>query len=287
MAVTTKTKKSSKKSAPRTAAGASAKSKPSKAAVPAQATKIAKPRITLAQVMTALQKAGSEQTRKTYLRQGAKEPLFGVRFGTLKPLLKAIGVDHELAIALWETGNLDARNLAVKIVDPQQMTAKDLDHWAKWDVPRTCGGYVAVVASEGPHAMARAKAWLASQDVVVRATGWTLVGMLAMRNESVPDSWFSERVPEIEKQIHNAPNALREPLNMALIQIGCRNAALRKLATAAAKRIGKVDVDHGATACKTPDAVAYIDKTWTHSTSKGFASPAAHERSRESPRLRC
>jgi hypothetical protein len=43
--------------------------------------------------------------------------------------------------------------------------------------------------------MSRAKAWLASQDVVVRATGWTLVGMLAMRDESAPDSWFSERVP--------------------------------------------------------------------------------------------
>jgi hypothetical protein len=111
--------------------------------------------------------------------------------------------------------------------------------------------------------------------------------MLAMRDESAPDSWFSERVPEIEKVIHTAPNALREPLNMALIQIGCRNAALRKLATTAAKRIGKVDVDHGATACKTPDAATTIDKTWAHSTSRGFDSPAAHERSRESPRLRC
>jgi hypothetical protein len=74
---------------------------------------------------------------------------------------------------------------------------------------------------------------------------------------------------------------------MTVILIGSRNVALRKAATAAAKRIGKVDVDHGDTACKTPDAASYIEKTWTHSMSKGFDSPAAHERSREPQRLRC
>jgi hypothetical protein len=36
--------------------------------------------------------------------------------------------------------------------------------------------------------------------------------------------------------------------------------ALRKKATDVAKRIGKVDVDHGDTSCKTPDAVEYIEK---------------------------
>ncbi len=35
-------------------------------------------------------------------------------------------------------------------------------------------------------------------------------------------------------------------------------ATLKKLE--AATRIGKVDVDHGQTSCKTPDAVPYIEK---------------------------
>ena len=74
---------------------------------------------------------------------------------------------------------------------------------------------------------------------------------------------------------------------MALITIGGRNAALRKVATAAAKRIGKVDVDYGDTACKTPDAGPYIAKMWAHATAKKFASPAAQERARESLRTRC
>ena len=36
---------------------------------------------------------------------------------------------------------------------------------------------------------------------------------------------------------------------------------LQKKAIAAAKRIGKVEVDHGETGCKTPDAASYIAKT--------------------------
>jgi hypothetical protein len=76
-------------------------------------------------------------------------------------------------------------------------------------------------------------------------------------------------------------------MNSALIQIGCRSVALRKAALAAAKRIGKVEVDYGDTACETPDAAEKIEKAWAHSTSKGFTSPAEHERSRESMRTRC
>src|SRR2546422_323984 len=89
---------------------------------PARAAKAPAARMTLAQVMSALEKEGSAQTKKTYLRHGAPEPMFGVSFATLKTLYKRIGVDHELACALWDTGNFDARNLAYKIVDPQRLT---------------------------------------------------------------------------------------------------------------------------------------------------------------------
>ena len=62
---------------------------------------------------------------------------------------------------------------------------------------------------------------------------------------------------------------------------------MRKSVTAVAKRIGKVEIDYGDTACKTPEAVPTLEKTWAHATSKGFESPAAQERARESMRTRC
>jgi hypothetical protein len=64
----------------------------------------------------------------------------------------------------------------------------------------------------------------------------------------------------IEKEIHRSPNWARRAMNGALISIGVAKPTLRKKAIDAAKRIGKVEVDHGETSCKTPEAVAYIDK---------------------------
>ena len=87
-------KKASPKAVPRKAA-------PTKAASPKAPAKAArtKERMTLAEVMRELETAGSAQTRKTYARHGAREPMFGVSFATLKALTKRIGVDHELAVA--------------------------------------------------------------------------------------------------------------------------------------------------------------------------------------------
>ena len=212
--------------------------------------------------------------------------MFGVSFATLKTLVKRIGVDHDLALALWDTGNHDARNLALKIADPAAMTPEDLDRWAA-DPQAMCAGYVGMLAAEGPHAAAKAAEWLASPDGPTRCSGWALLAQMTSHDETSPDAWFLKRLAEIERTIHTAPNSERAAMNMGVIAIGCRNAALRKAATAAAKRIGKVEVDHGDTACKTPDAAEYIAKTWAHSTSKGFESPAAHERSRELMRIRC
>ncbi len=263
------------------------KSKTPAAKAPKPAGKSAPVRLSLNEVMSALEKVGTAQARKTYARHGGKEPMFGVSFADLKILMKRIKVDHELALALWATGNLDARNLAVKVADPLSMSVKDLDAWASEETARMCGGYVAHLAAEGPHGRSRADAWLASPSAGRRVFGWLLAGILAMRDEDLPTDWFTARLATIEKGIHAAPNAEREAMNSALISIGCRDAALRKAAVAAAKRIGPVDVDHGDTDCKTPLAADSIEKAWAYSTAKGFASPAAQERSRESTRTRC
>src|SRR5688572_13647086 len=119
------------------------------------------PRMTLAEAMSALEAAGSAQTRKTYARHGAPEPMFGVSFAALKTLLKRIKVDHDLARALWDTGNYDARNLAVKVADPARMSPTDLDAWAQEPTARGSASYVAHLAVEGPHGRKIVAQWLA------------------------------------------------------------------------------------------------------------------------------
>ena len=196
--------------------------------------------------------------------------------------IESHGVYYKMA--LRDRSRLDA----VDTAGVARMSPADLERWVKDDAAaRAFCGYIAMLASEGAHAVTQAEAWLGAKDEAARVTGWRLLGQLAQRDESLPDAWFEKRLAELERTLHAAPNAERAAMNQAVILIGCRSAALRKVAVAAAQRIGAVAVDHGDTACKTPDAESHIEKAWTHSTAKGYETPAAHERSREPLRLRC
>jgi hypothetical protein len=244
--------------------------------------------VTLAEALAELEAAGTEQARKTYRRHGAEEPMFGVSFATLKGLMKRIDVDHELALALWETGNFDARNLAMKIVDSSRLDTSALDRWAREaSAALSCGDYAAALPAEGPLGVEKADAWRRSPDSGLRRAAWPLISQLALRDERTPDVYFEGVLDEIVANIHAAPNGLRSGMNRAVIAIGCRSPRLRELALAAADRIGVVEVDHGDTACETPDARAAIEKAWAYAASKTFASPAAQERGRDLPRRRC
>jgi hypothetical protein len=57
-------------------------------------------------------------------------------------------------------------------------------------------------------------------------------------------------------------------MNNAIIAIGVRDHRLERAALAVAAAVGRVDVDHGETNCKTPDAASYIRKTLDHRRAK-------------------
>ncbi|MCE2753398.1 MAG: DNA alkylation repair protein [Pirellula sp.] len=283
-------KKPSKNAFPPSAAKvvkpATSKSAAKPVAVKPAAAKVPAARMSLSEVMAILEKLGTEQTRKTWARHGAKGPMFGVLFGELFKLMKRIDVDHELARELWATGNVDARNLAMKIADPMAMTPSELDRWAIENPLRMCNLYIATLAAEGPHARSKLHEWMNSSNESLLASGWTLLGRLSDLDESFPEDQLLSGIESIEKSIHSAPNDVKSDMNRTLITIGGRSSATRKAVLAAAKRIGEVTVDHGQTACKTPDVAQAVEKSWARSEAK-FGSPAAHERSMKSMRRRC
>ena len=91
----------------------------------------------LPQVMQALAAKGSESIKRIFLRHGAKEPLFGVKVGDMKPIAKQLKGRQELALELYATGNGDAQYLAGMIADGRRMTVGQLDAWAEgatWDM---------------------------------------------------------------------------------------------------------------------------------------------------------
>ena len=129
------------------------------------------------------------------------------------------------------------------------------------------------LASQTELAREKAESWRKSDDEWTGRTGWHLIGQLAMKDSQLLNSYFEECLETIEKEIHSRKNRVRDAMNNALIAIGIRNSELETLALAAAQRIGKVEVDHGETGCKTPDAAEYIRKTLARRSQKSTKSP--------------
>ncbi|EJQ39129.1 hypothetical protein IEC_02087 [Bacillus toyonensis] len=214
----------------------------------------------LEEVMQQLEKYGTEQNRKTYKNHGAKEPLFGVSFANLKLLKKKIEKDHDLAISLWETKNMDAMTLATYILEPKNVTSEQLNSWIR-DVDYYCLMDVLMTAiCTSPIAIERMDEWTKSDDEWIGRAGWSLLANIAIKNKKLDDNFFMPYLEEIKVHIHNEKNRKREAMNSALIAIGIRNEALEQQAIEIAREIGKVKIDHGATSCKTPDAEPYIKK---------------------------
>src|SRR4051794_13747733 len=130
--------------------------------------------MTCTEVMAQLQKLGTEQTRKTWLRHGAPQnKFFGVKVGDLKLIQKKIKVDHKLALELFATGNADAQYLAAFIADDAAFTKKDLQKWADTASWRMISEYsVPWVAAGSPHGWDMAHKWIASKKEPVASAGW-------------------------------------------------------------------------------------------------------------------
>ncbi len=223
--------------------------------------------MTYKDLMQELKTFGSEQTRKTYRRHGIQGEMYGVSYAALGMLKKKIKIDHELATQLWKSGNHDARVLATMVADPAKGVAlleewvKDLNSYAICDAVAAFAVQTAIDAK-------KIEKWMKSTDELTASFGWTLFARLARADARFSDESLENYLQVIERDIHKAKNRVRHSMNSALISIAVRNEKFQKKALAAAARIGNVDVDHGDTDCKTPDAGQYILKTAARAKAK-------------------
>ena len=221
------------------------------------------PPMLLSQVLAELKKKGKEQTRKTYARHGIDIPMFGVSVADLKIIAKKIKGDQALALELFDTGNYDALYLAGLVADGSQMTKKQLESWVKKSTcEATCSYTVAWVATESEHARELAIKWINAKKPSTAISGWaTYSGIVATRPDAELDLVeIKQLLDRVVREIHSAPNKVRSLMNSFVISVGGYVKALTKHAKAAARQIGKVEVDMGDTACKVPSALEYIEK---------------------------
>lgn len=216
--------------------------------------------MTAKELLADLKALGTDQNIKVYTRHGVGANVYGVSYSNLSKLKKKVKVDHAVAIDLWESGNHDARVLATMIADPDAATEELLNQWvSELDSYVITDAFSSFAAKSGV-GRTLAEEWRRSREEWVSSAGWNIIAMMANHDDDTPDKNFHSYLSTIAATIHTAPNRTRYSMNSALIAIGGRSEALAELATSAAEGIGTVEVDHGETGCKTPDAIPYIKK---------------------------
>jgi 3-methyladenine DNA glycosylase AlkD len=203
----------------------------------------------VASILQSLKRLGSKRGREEMgPRYGIAGPTAATAFGVsmraiqklAKDLVKERGLDHALALALWETGQYEARALAAFIDDPAKVTSEQMDAWAKdfdnWGTCDTvCFKLFDRVAPD--LAFRKVRAWSKSRDEFVKRGAFALLASLALHDRVTGDSPFAECLPLIKSAASDERNFVKKGVSWALRSAGRRSATLNRESVALAKQL--------------------------------------------------
>lgn len=212
---------------------------------------------TVDQIIEELRPLGKASIKKVLTEHGAREPFFGVPIGDLKPIVKRLKHQYQLALDLYATGISDAMYLAGLIVDDRQMTRDDLQRWveaAYWSM--LSESTVPWVAAGSRFGWEKALEWIESEVETTTCAGWRTLGDLAaLRPDAELDlPHYQQLLSRVQNEIHSAPNRVRYCMNSFVIHVGVHITPLSQQAIQTAETIGEVKVAMGKTACRVPYA---------------------------------
>jgi 3-methyladenine DNA glycosylase AlkD len=193
----------------------------------------------VAAILAELRASGSEKNREGMARYGINVgQAFGVSVYELRKVAKRLGTDHDLALALWATGNHEARLLAAFVDHPAQVTGRQMDAWAgdfdSWDI---CDQACTSLFDQSEPAWAKAAEWARRDEEWVKRGGFALMAGLAVHDKAATDRAFTKLFPLIARAASDDRNFVKKAVNWALRNIGKRNRALNRAAIACAEKI--------------------------------------------------
>jgi 3-methyladenine DNA glycosylase AlkD len=192
------------------------------------------------QVLAALKRLASKQVRHDMsARYGiVVKKAWGVRVSDMQKVAKAIGLNHELAQALWDTGWYEARTVACLIDEPERVTPAQMDRWCRdFDNWAICDTVCFKLFDQTPHALKKVTQWAKRRDEFQKRAAFSLLACVALHNRETADAAFTKCLPLIEKAATDDRNFVKKGISWALRAIGMRSAALNKACRALAKRL--------------------------------------------------
>lgn len=167
--------------------------------------------------------------------------ILGISIADLKELAKEIGINHELALKLYDADIRETKILASYIENPKLVTEQQLEKWAlefeSWDeVDQVTGLF-----EKTKFAYAKAVEWSSRKGEFVKRAAFTLIARLSVHDEKAGDEVFIKFLPIIKRESTDERNYVKKAVSWALRSIGKRNPKLNKITVEVAQEIKKLN----------------------------------------------
>ena len=193
--------------------------------------------MTLKEALEQLQALGNDRMRAQNRKNGAGDNQFGVRLGDIRKVAKKAKTDHALALALWETGNVDARLLATLVIHPAELSAAELDAMVRsLDFAHLADWLIAYVVKNHPEKEALRQAWMADADPWAARAGWALTSERIGRSPEGLD--LAALLDRIESELGGAAPEVQWTMNFCLAGVGIHHPEHRQRALAMGEALG-------------------------------------------------
>ena len=206
-----------------------------------------------------LKALGNEKVRAHNEKNGAGDDQFGVRLGDIRTLAGKIKTDHQLAIALWATGNVDARLLAILVVKPKSLSRDELDRMVRSaDFVQVADWLNAYVVKNHPDRESLRQSWMRDGDSWAARAGWSLTAGRVAREPAGLD--LPALLDRLESEMGRAAPEVQWTMNSCLAGIGIHFPEHRSRAVAIGERLGIYRDYPVSKGCTSPFAPIWIDE---------------------------
>lgn len=214
--------------------------------------------MTVQKTLAQLEELGNEKMRAQNTKHGAGENQFGVRLGEIRKLAKKIKTNHELALALWETGNIDARFLAILLIKPKSLSADEMDRMVQSvTFSRVADWLNAYVVKKHPDKETLRQGWMTADDAMAARAGWSLTAERIVKSPEGLD--LSALLDRIETEMGEAASEVQWTMNCALAEIGIHFPVHRERAVAIGEKLGVYRDYPVSKGCTSPFAPIWIE----------------------------
>lgn len=214
--------------------------------------------MTLKQTLKELEALGDAKVRAHNAKWGVGDNQYGAKLGDIRKLAAKIKRDDTLAAGLWETGNFDARMLAVLLLDPKKLTSEELDGLVRSaDAAQLADWLNSYVVKQHPDKETLRQAWMEDAHPWAARAGWALTSERIGKSADGLD--LKALLDRIEAEMGGAHAAVQWTMNFCLAGIGIHFAEHRKRAINIGEKLGIYRDYPVSKGCTSPFAPIWID----------------------------